>query len=225
VDAGRSVEEHADELQIDIRSIPIADIDLTPGNPNFVDEETMEALGREIDRGFVQPILVRPNGDRWTCVDGEHRLKIVAERGFRTIPAVVEPIDDVEGRVRLLTMNRLRGQFVPIQLAHFLVNLSQEVPEDELRKRLGMEAGEFRDTLRLANLTDPVAEAVRTAREREEADAPVVLHFALRPRDAEAIERALAPMVNGDVDRGRALAKICREYTPTAKPKRAPRGK
>lgn len=212
--ADRSVEDHADELQIDLRSLPVTDIDPTPGNPNFVDEETMEALAAEIDRGFVQPILVRPNGDgRWWCTDGEHRLKIVAGKGYKTIPCVVEPVDDVEGRVRLLTMNRLRGSFVPIQLAHFLVNLSQEVPEAELRKRLGMDPGEFRDTLRLANLTDPMAEAVRAAREREEADAPIVLHFALARRDADAIEKAVAPLVNGNVDRGRALAKICRDYS------------
>lgn len=217
--ARRSIEDLSAELQIDLRHIPVDDIDPTPGNPNVLTDEIRDALSSELDRGFVQPIVVRPEGDRWRLIDGEHRWELVREKGYKAIPAVVTDDDETEGRIRLLTINRLRGQFVPIQLAYFLADLAKTVPEDELRKRLGMEASEFRDSLALATFTDPIDVAVRAAREQEEREAPVVLHFALSQRDAKVVEEAVATLVSSSVDRGRALAKICRDHKSKTKAK------
>lgn len=214
-----------EDLQIELENIPVDLIDPDPDNPNEIDEAMMEALSAEIDRGFVQPILVRPAGDRWKLVDGEHRWRLVTDKGYPTIPAVIDRsfADGQEGedeaKVKLLTMNRLRGQFVPIKLAYVLADLTKRIPEDQLRKRLGMDAGELRDNLRLANFTDDVGERLRENIEREARDAPAVLTFVCaNPQDAAAISRVVDALVGDDVDRGQALAAICRAYEKSKQP-------
>jgi hypothetical protein len=110
-------------------------------------------------------------------------------------------------------MNRLRGQFVPIRLAYVLADLAQRIPEDELRRRLGMEAGELRDHLRLAEFSDDLGDRLRDGLDREQRQAPTVLTFVVgTQKDAAAIERVISAELTDKVDRGAALAKVCRAY-------------
>lgn len=214
-----SIEELAEGPRIEIEMLRIADIELDPTNPNELDDAMYEALTREIrDQGFTQPVVVwvKPEGDGqpYRMIDGEHRMRVLADLGAEVVPAVIDKASETEdqARLRLLTMNRLRGQFVPIKLALLLKDLSTRIPEKELRKRLGYEPGEFKDTLRLADFTDPVGDRLRVAVEKERKEAPVVLKFICNARDAAAIEKAVDALVEGKVDRGQALARICRTF-------------
>jgi hypothetical protein len=151
-------------------------------------------------------------------VDGEHRTRILADLGATTVPAVVvEGVEEDEARIRLLSMNKLRGQFVPIRLAYLLRDLASRIDEKELRRRLGFDAAEFRDTLRLTEFTEPFADTLRTAVQRESKEAPVVVKFVCSARDAAAIDRVVDKLVEGKVDRGQALAKICRKFEQLGK--------
>lgn len=210
----KSVEELAAELELDLRAIPVDLIDPDPDNPNEVSDAQMDTLTADIrDHGFTQPVLVREGEDgRFGMIDGEHRWRIVKELGYATVPGVVIKADDDEAKIRLLTMNGLRGDFVPIKYAYFLQDLTRRIPEAELRRRLGMEPTEMRDLLRLAEFTDPMAERLREATEREAKDAPVVLKFVVSKRDQQVIERVIDQLVKGKIDRGTALAKVCREF-------------
>lgn len=216
-----SLEELGRRLQMDVREVPVELIDPDPDNPNTMDEALYEALSAEIDQGFVQPVLLRPLGDRFRMVDGEHRWRLVRDKGYATIPAVVEDYGEGqaaedEARIRLLAMNRLRGQFVPIRLAYVLADLAQRIPEEELRRRLGMESGELRDSLRLATFSDDLSDRLREGVEREERAAPTVITFVVgNERDAAAIERVIGATVTEKLDRGAALARICRHYEKT----------
>lgn len=208
-----------EELNVKVVSIPVDAIEPQPGNPNEMDEATYESLSAAIDKGFVQPVLLRPLGDeRYRMVDGEHRWRLIAEKGYKTVPAIIEDYGEGqtaedEARMRLLTMNYLRGQFVPIKLAYMLADLSQRIPEDQLRRRLGMDQGELTDHLRLAQFTDDISDQLREGIERENAAAPTVLTFVVtKPQDAAAIERVIDKMVGDKTDRGQALATICRSY-------------
>jgi ParB/RepB/Spo0J family partition protein len=192
-----------------------------------MDPALYETLSAEIDRGFVQPVLVSPTDDgRYRMIDGEHRWRLVAEKGYETVPAVIERYEDSQegrdqARIRLLTMNRLRGQFVPIRLAYVLADLAQRIPEDELRKRLGMEAGELTDHLRLAAFSDDLGDRLREGIDREQRNAPTVLTFVVgSQKDASAIERVIAGEVGDKIDRGQALARVCRSYERAKKEKR-----
>lgn len=222
---GKSVEELAAELELDLRPIPVDLIDPDPDNPNEVSDAQMETLTADIrDHGFTQPVLVREGEDgRFGMIDGEHRWRIVKGLGYATVPGVVIKAGDDEAKIRLLTMNGLRGTFVPIKMAYFLQDLASRIPEAELRRRLGMEQSEMKDLLRLAEFTDPMGERLREATEREAKDAPTVLKFVVSKRDAQAVERVIDTLVKGKIDRGTALAKVCREYERAQREGSAPK--
>lgn len=139
-----------------VRSIPLAEIEPDPENPNQMSDEILDALKDDIRRrGFVQPILVRPLGDGYRIIDGEHRWKVLGELGAETIPCVVVEADDTEAHVRMLAMNRLRGEFVPVRLAHLLADLANRVEPEEMGKRLGMGRAELAELLDLGGYEPP----------------------------------------------------------------------
>lgn len=213
----KTLEELGGELQLDVEHIPVEAIIPDPDNPNYVDDETMDALEVDIrERGFVQPILVRREGEGYRMIDGEHRWTVVKGLGLSTIPAVITEDDGDDAKIRLLTMNRLRGQFVPIRLAYLLKDLAERIPEKELRRRLGMEESELRDSLRLANFTDDLGDRLRESAEKEEKEAPVAISFLLSQRDARVVERVLSAS-NDKGDRGKALLAICRAHEKATK--------
>lgn len=215
----KSIEELGEKLELQVEDVPVDLIDPTPGNPNVVPEEMMEALATDIrERGFVQPIVIAPEGERYRLIDGEHRWEIVKGMGLPTIPAVLTDETGDEAMIRTLTINRLRGQFVPLQLAHVLSDLGRRIPEGELRRRLGMTQLEYRDMAKLAGFTDDVGEAVRASVEREKLASPTVLTFVVpSERDASAITRAVESLTTDTLNRGQALARICREWSKETK--------
>ena len=214
-----SIEDLAEGPELNIVSAEVDRIRPNPDNPNGLDELKMETLKADIaENGFTQPILVRPvSNDKaidYEIVDGEHRWLVLKDLGASRVPAVVQEADDTEAALRLITMNKLRGQFIPIKLAQLLVKLSEKIPENELRKRLGMTEPELKDSLRLADFSDKIAAEVKEAQEREEKEAPEVLSFVLSKDDAALVEGTLGLLVSDDSkkDRANALVAICKHY-------------
>jgi ParB/RepB/Spo0J family partition protein len=212
-DEAKSIEDLR-SAELDIRTIPLDLIDPDEKNPNEMDPALYDGMLRDIrERGYTQPILVWPRDGRFQMIDGEHRWRALGELGYAAAPAVViEAESEDEARLKLLTMNRFRGQFVPIKLAYLLADLATRIPEKEMSRRLGMDDAELRDSLRLAHFTDDLGIALREAQEREAKDAPTVLSFVCAQRDAQAIERAVEALTSDKLDRGQALAKICRGH-------------
>jgi ParB family chromosome partitioning protein len=202
------------EGDVEVQLIALDQIDFDPDNPNTLDPSTYETLKQEIQLvGFNQPVLLWETDGRYRMIDGEHRARIVGELGASRIPAVITDAgSEDEARLRLLTMNKLRGQFIPVRLAMLLADLVQRIPEKELRRRLGMDESELRDNLRLAEFTDDVGDVLREQIAQEAQEAPVTLRFVTNARDAEVIERVVSSVADGKVDRGQALARICRNY-------------
>lgn len=212
--SGKTLEQLAQRFDLAIENIPVEQIDPDEQNANEMDAGLYETLVDDIrEHGFTQPILVRPVGDRYRLIDGEHRWRAVSEIGIATIPAIVlEVSDEDDATLRLLTMNRLRGQFVPIKLAYVIADLARRIPEKELRSRLGMEPGEFEDKLRLANFRDTVGERVKAQESKARKGRKVVLRFSCSKPDGDLITRVVDALVDAKMDRGEALAQICREF-------------
>lgn len=209
---GKSLEELTERLDLDVQHIPVEQIAPDPDNPNEMTEAAYAALMGEIrDYGYTQPVLVRSVADgKFQMIDGEHRWRAVCELGFASIPAVVIDAEADDAKVRLIAMNRLRGEFVPLKLAYVLADLAQRIPEEQLRKRLGMNGAELQDHLRTANLKDALAETLA-------ADAPQrpegrnVSVFCTED-EAAMIEATLDALTTEKGERGAALARICSEW-------------
>lgn len=201
----------AEGPEIEIARIPLDLIDDEPGNPNEMDPESYAALRVNIEEfGYVQPLLVRADGERFRLIDGHHRKKILAELGYRVAPAVVAEADAAEGKLQLLATNRNRGTDVPIKFALMLADVARTIPEDQIRRKLAMKEPELRDTLQLMHRQEEGTRARMRAQLARVSDR--ALRFVVSPSDEEAIERALRLVVSDDLDRGQALGVVCRTY-------------
>lgn len=222
--AKKSLQEIVGEFNLEYQNVPLELIDFDEQNPNELTPDLYEALKADIrDFGFWQPILVTPADGRFRMIDGEHRARIISELGGASIPAVIaDEMTADQARMRLVTMNRFKGAFKPLPLAALLSGLKESFSETEIRQRIGMDEAQLRDTLALADFTDP-GEMLRDDLEREREAAPAVMRFVVSQRDGEIIERVIASVANDKTDRGQALTKVCSAYekaNPKPKEKR-----
>ena len=70
--------------------------------------------------GLHQPILVRPTGERFELVAGEHRHAAVVKLGHETIMAVVEDLTDDQARLAEIDENLIRRELSVLDRAIFL---------------------------------------------------------------------------------------------------------
>lgn len=86
-----------------------------------VDPAHVEAIAASIDAiGLQQPIIVRPEGNRYRLVAGAHRLAAVQSLGHSSIDAVVEQLDDQEARLVEIDENLMRRELSALDRAIFL---------------------------------------------------------------------------------------------------------
>lgn len=115
--------------------VPLTQIDPDPEQPRkFFDQEELENLARSIkSMGLLQPITVRPNGDRFTIIMGERRWRAHKIAKLKEIRCMVH---EMEG-------NTLRN-------AQALENMSRErmLPSEEaLAIDRGIEGGQTYEQL------------------------------------------------------------------------------
>jgi ParB family chromosome partitioning protein len=199
--------------RVEVVEIPTDRIEPDSVNPNEMADSLLEALTEDIrEKGFVQPVLVRPSGDTYLIVDGEHRWRVLKDLGVETVPCVIDDRNEDDARLRMVSMNRLRGKFVPTKLAGVLADLSDEMGEEMLTEVLGMDDGEMTEVMAAPNPAEQVEE-----HPVEEAAQPVVLRWRMNPESAERVEAALeARQVAGAATRADALIELLAAETVRA---------
>ena len=154
-DAGRS--ESSDES---VRMTPLSLIDANPNQPRQTfSERSIEELAQSIRTdGVIQPILLRPEGDRFLLIAGERRLRAAALAGLSAIPAVVRDIPDDRILEIALIENIQREDLNPLEVAQALQQMSMEfqLSHEELAQRTGKNRATITNQLRLLRLPVPV---------------------------------------------------------------------
>jgi ParB family chromosome partitioning protein len=76
--------------------LSIADIAANPDQPrrHFDDQAMAELVASVRAHGILQPILVRPHGDRHQIIAGERRWRAAQVAGLHEMPVVVRALDD-----------------------------------------------------------------------------------------------------------------------------------
>ena len=79
-----------------VREVEVARIRPNPNQPRVhFDEEALDELADSIrERGVLQPILLRPNGEEYLIIAGERRWRAAQRARLHTIPAIVREIDE-----------------------------------------------------------------------------------------------------------------------------------
>jgi ParB family chromosome partitioning protein len=149
-----------------VTSIPLGLLDPNPQQPrqvmNPAELEHLKASIRE--HGVLQPILVRPRGDRYQIVAGERRFRAAQATGLAEVPAVVRDVPDDRMLEVALTENLQREDLDPIEKARSfkafldITHLTQE----QAAQRLGLDRSTIANMIRLLDLPDPVQVLVRS---------------------------------------------------------------
>jgi len=131
--------------------------------------DALAALGDSIQlHGLLHPIVVQRDGDAYSLVAGERRLRAAQLAGISSIPAIVRPAAE-SSRHRLemaLTENLLRTDLNPMEEAAAYARLSDAfgLTHEAIALRLGRSRSGISNAIRLLDLPAPVQEAVADSR-------------------------------------------------------------
>ena len=157
----------ADEIETQKGATEI-DINLIDANPwqprSEFDDEKLEELANSIKSvGIIQPIVLRPIGERYQIVAGERRFRAAQKAGLTQVIAHVREIDDDKMLEIALIENIQRSDLNPIEEALSYQRLIDEchVTQEEVASRVGKNRSTITNFLRLLKLPAEVQEGLR----------------------------------------------------------------
>jgi ParB family chromosome partitioning protein len=206
-----------------VREIDIARIKPNPNQPRVLfDEEALDELADSIrERGVLQPILLRPEGEDYLIIAGERRWRAAQRARLHTIPAIVREIDESTTAELALIENIQRLDLNPLEEAEGYRQLIQRHghTQDEIGRIVHKSRSHVANLLRLLDLPELVrqsllkgdismghARAVATAPEPEELTQEIIAK-GLSVRQAEERARREKARPGPGADIGRASAR------------------
>jgi ParB family chromosome partitioning protein len=160
--------ESAEKERQSVAELEIKLIERNPQQPRReFDPAKLNELADSIrEHGVVQPIVVKPVGERYQIVAGERRWRAAQLAGLTKVPAVVRSFSEQEQMEIALIENLQREDLNPLEEAEaYRVLLDQfGLTQEELSRRLGKSRPQISNTLRLLHLSEPVRELVRSGR-------------------------------------------------------------
>src|SRR4029453_18791608 len=135
-------------------------IDPNPRQPRAAfDEEPMQELAASIEAvGVLQPIVVRPHGERFQIVMGERRVRAAKSAGLERIPAIVRTTEDDQMLRDALLENVHREDLNPLEeaAAYEQLLVDFEITQEELAARVGRSRPVIANAMRLLRLPGSV---------------------------------------------------------------------
>lgn len=125
--------------------------------------ELAESIRRS---GVVQPILVRPRGDRFQIIAGERRWRAARAAGLARVPVVVREVPDEELLELALVENIQRLELTPLEEAQAFQRLQTEfrLTQEDIAQRVGRDRSTVANTLRLLRLPRELRDLVAAGR-------------------------------------------------------------
>ena len=135
------------------------DLDLLTPNPyqprQVFSEAKLDELAQSIRlHGFVQPLLVRRDGERFQIIAGERRWRAAQRLGLLKVPAVIKRIPDGELMETSLVENIQRESLNPLEEASAYHRLTHEfhLTQEAVAQRTGKDRTTITNFLRLLKL-------------------------------------------------------------------------
>jgi len=128
-------------------------------------EAIAELAGSIVEKGILQPLLVRPHPDRtgqFEIIAGERRWRAAQQAKLHEVPVIVREFTDVEALEVGLIENLQRQDLSPIDEAQGYQRLLDEFhhTQEKLADVVGKSRSHVANTLRLLNLPQAVRDMV-----------------------------------------------------------------
>ena len=144
------------EQDSSLRELAVSQIDPNRLQPRErFDEESLVALTASVSElGVLQPVLVRPVGDRFELIAGERRWRAAKRAGLQSIPAVVRTVDDTTSLEQAVVENLPRQDLNALEEAAAYQQLIEDfqMSHDDVARRVGKSRSAVSNTLRLLQL-------------------------------------------------------------------------
>jgi ParB family chromosome partitioning protein len=142
-----------------IKRLPVEFIIANPHNPRRdFDPSALEDLANSIrEKGVMQPLLVRPNGDdpdSFELIAGERRWRAAQLAGLHEVPVIVREADDREALELAIIENVQRTDLNPIEEAQGYGQLIEQFnyTQNDMAQVIGKSRSHVANTLRLLKL-------------------------------------------------------------------------
>jgi ParB family chromosome partitioning protein len=150
------------------REIAVEQITPSPFQPRRTfDEGKIDELAASIRmQGIIQPLVVRPQGDRFELIAGERRWRAAMKAGLTRVPVVIRAASDHEALQLALVENLQREDLSPIEEAAGYRRLQEEFhwSQEEMAEKVGKSRPTIANSLRLLTLPSEVQLEVTAGR-------------------------------------------------------------
>ena len=147
-----------------VREIEIARIERNPSQPRtHFDDDSLAELAESVgQRGVLQPILLRPIGDRFQIIAGERRWRAAQLAQLHTIPAIIREMDDSTTAELALIENIQREDLNALEEAEAYRQLIavHGHGQDQVARLVHKSRSHVANLLRLLSLPDFVRQAL-----------------------------------------------------------------
>ena len=150
-------------------SLKVIEVDINEVLPNrfqpriqFDENEILELSDSIREHGVIQPLVVRPVGDKYEIIAGERRYKASVLAGKETVPVIVKNFDDKQSAEIALIENVQRKNLTPIEeaLSYKKILDMGYLTQETLAEKIGKSQSAVANKIRLLNLSDNVQEAL-----------------------------------------------------------------
>lgn len=155
----------ADELPVG-RHIPIHFIEANPDQPRSAMGDLSDLTKSIVDKGVLEPILVRPRGDgRFTIISGERRFRASLDAGLSEIPCIEMDVPDNELLEITLVENLQRKDLSPFEEAEGYKGLQERhgYTHEQIADAVGKSRVTITEALSISRLPDRVQAECRRA--------------------------------------------------------------
>ncbi len=158
----RSTDNKANRREI--ADIEITKIEVNPHQPRTkMKAGDLDDLISSIkEHGIIQPLLVSPVRGGYQLIAGERRFRAAQRLGFKTVPVIVRPSEEVEKLELALIENLQREDLNPLDRARAYQQLIDEfsLTQEEVAKKIGQSRSHVANALRLLNLPAEIKKAI-----------------------------------------------------------------
>ncbi len=133
---------------------------------DFTPEALQELADSIREQGIVQPLIVRPAGDRFELIAGERRWRAAKLAGLTEVPIIERTATDGEVLELALIENLQRENLNPMEEAHGYALLAAQfqLTQEQIAQKVGRGRVVVANALRLLKLAPATQTAVRAGR-------------------------------------------------------------
>ena len=143
-----------------ITNIPVEKVKANKFQPRGdFDKQALDDLAASIkEKGFIQPVIVRPQQDEYELIAGERRFMAAKMLKLSEVPAIVKDVSDIDSLELSIIENVQREDLNPIDQAKAFKRLLDEfsMTQEAISATIGKDRATIANILRLLRLPEKI---------------------------------------------------------------------